>query len=540
MSTRILTFNQPQLTSAIISPYGEVNVWGRGTGKSAGIAWIIYLLYKYMPRAVVAITGTSYTQLLTKTLVPTFDFLNRLGWIDGVHYVVGKRPPENWPRPYQMPFKFENYIFFNNGLALMLLSQDRQGASRGPSSDFEILDEALTINKPRYDEEVSATNRGNLDRYKTVKFHHGFKYVSSMPWTSKGKWLLDYGNYYMDERGIDLFKIWNEIVNLQLQMLDITDPKEFTSQWNEMVRIEKQIAPFTSKDGILFTLANAFDNINNVGLSYIKREHKKMPKLTFLIEIMNMIIDKVEDSYYNINDKNILYDTYREEYVKSIGIDRSLLSTLDSRADADCNPHDVLMIGVDWGARFSCLVVGQMNSNTIHMVNEFYVKPPGEMIDRLMQDFVDYYAHHRNKTIYYYRDRHGDNQQANSSITYNQQAINYLSANGWTVVEYVHKGQEPPQHEKYLLWNNITKETDPNFPIVTWNGNKCKNLLISMKNTSVIERAGKFIKDKTSESSKSKIPQEEATHFSDAIDKLIWTVYQTSYSRNSDFVDVRL
>jgi hypothetical protein len=61
-----------------------------------------------------------------------------------------------------------------------------------------------------------------------------------------------------------------------------------------------------------------------------------------------------------------------------------------------------------------------------------------------------------------------------------------------------------------------------------------------MNNTKLTERRGKFQKDKSSERSKKILP-EEATHFSDAVDKRIWTKYGETLMRNrSGFVDIRL
>jgi hypothetical protein len=79
------------------------------------------------------------------------------------------------------------------------------------------------------------------------------------------------------------------------------------------------------------------------------------------------------------------------------------------------------------------------------------------------------------------------------------------------------------------------------FPNVIFNGKNCKYTLISMNNTKVIERNGKFEKDKSSERKKKVLP-EEAIHFSDAIDKRIWTKYgKTLYSRSSGtYVEPRL
>ena len=76
--------------------------------------------------------------------------------------------------------------------------------------------------------------------------------------------------------------------------------------------------------------------------------------------------------------------------------------------------------------------------------------------------------------------------------------------------------------------------------VVIFNGKKCKFTLISMNNTKVIENKGKFDKDKSSERS-NKILPEEATHFSDAADKRIWTKYgELLFKRLSTFVDAKI
>ena len=60
-----------------------------------------------------------------------------------------------------------------------------------------------------------------------------------------------------------------------------------------------------------------------------------------------------------------------------------------------------------------------------------------------------------------------------------------------------------------------------------------------MNNTRVIDKDGKFTKDKRSERNSSILP-EEATHFSDAIDKRIWTKYGDRLMRGSTFIPARL
>jgi len=563
MAQKLIQFNPSQLSSFILQGKNTVEIHGRGTGKSHGMGWTIHRNNIYMPRSVTSITGQTFGQLMTRTLPSTFKFLEEtLGYSKDHHYVINRKPPDHFKTPYEKILKHDHFISFINGTGYLLASQDRMGSGRGPNIDFEILDEALTIIKSRYDQEISPANRGNLEMFgpkskSPVPWHHGFHYVSSMPPTKAGRWLLDFGNYYEEEKGIRYFNVWNRVVKLQLELLEVTNPKDFKDLWNEIVRVRQEILPYVSSEGMLFTLSNAFDNIQNVGLSYIKREYQKQTKLTFLIEIMNMISDKVEDCYYNIDEKlQIYYDSYNESFIRDLAEnsnwDFQKLGTPDSRFDSDCNPDKLLDISFDWGSRISLMTVGQEHDKDIitgddvltdHFINEFFVKPSDNhkvMIDDLVDDFCNYYRYHNDKTVLFYHDKYGDHRLANSADTYNGQAITRLERHGWTVVSEYHKGQEPPHHDKYLLWGNILKENNPKFPRVRFNGNKCKFLLTSLNNTKVVEKEGKFKKDKRSEDVSSGILPEEATHFGDAADKKIWIKYGSRLRRYSTFVPARL
>jgi hypothetical protein len=539
---QIVSLNYPQLVSVLHNAKNKVDVWGRGDGKSYLIGWDVNMIIRHMPRSVTAITGKTYGQMLTKTLPSTFKFLEALGYEKGFNYVVDCKPPPGFIHPYEKIMDYKNFISFANGTGFLLLTQDRKGSSRGPNVDYEIVDEALTIDKTLYDQEVSPTNRGNNDLFgrkakKPVPFHHGFHYVSSMPFSEDQRWLLDYGNYYEEEAGIRIFDIWNNVVKMQLQLLDITDVNHFQQLWNEILELRKKIAPFVSQDGTLFTLSNAFDNIQNVGLSYIKREREKQTELTFLIEIMNMVLEQVEDCYYNLdNERHVYYESYDDDFLRKYAEENNYnwkkLGSPDCRFDADCNAEAPLEIVFDWGSTVSFMLVCQENGlvrepTSFNFIKEFFVKPSAGkvMIDELIDSFTNYYRYHKEKTVYYYKDKYGDQRQANSSTTYNEQAINRLIKNGWLVEMVDYSGKEPPHHEKYLLWGNILKETSPEFPVVRINGNNCHNFIIAANNTKVIEKDNQFKKDKASEHINSPIAPERATHSTDAADKIVWVKY---------------
>jgi len=568
MITELIELNGPQQLSVINDAQSEVDIEGRGTGKSYKIGWEINQIVRNMPRSISSITGRTFGQMYTRTLPSTLKFLEKLGYEKDIDFKIGGRPPKGFIEPYEKVTKYDNFISFSNGTGFLMLSQERAGSARGPNLDREIVDEALTLNKERYDEEVSPANRGNEEHFgfkspKRIKQHHGFRYVSSMPYTREQMWLLRYGDYYMEEAGIPIFDIWNRIVKLQLQVIDAAiagDKRLFKDIWNETVRLKKQISPFVSKDGLLFTLANAFDNVQNLGMSYIVREYKKQSLLTFMIEILNWIIDKVEDCYYPLDSqRHVYYDAYNDDFIRGVAEnsnwDADKLSTPDCRFDLDCDPNRPLEIVPDWGAKINLFSIGQERNYNFATkmvepvdctINEFHIKPQDAKsvpVDDLVDMFCDYYKEHPCRDLYYFRDRYGDHRQPNvkNSKPYNEQAIERLEKNGWRVTARVHKGMEPPQHDKYLLWSNILKGNDPRYPKWIINGRNCKYTIISMNNTRVIEKDGKFEKDKSSER-KDKILPEEATHFGDAVDKRIWTKYGEILYRSgsSTFVSPRL
>lgn len=566
-----ISLNKAQQLSVILAASKKVDVWGRGTGKSFLVGHDINMINQLMPRAVTSITGQTFGQLLTRTLPSTFSFLDRLGYKRHIdknnpgNYVIGVKPPSFFREPYERLMRYDNVISFANGNAALLLSQDRKGSARGPNVDYELLDEALTINKQRYDEETSPTNRGHEEIWGSrsnnpIPWHHGFHYVSSMPYTSEQKWLTNFGNYYEEEAGILLFSIWNRIVKMQMQLIDAKQQNDtvlFKNIWNEIARLKKQITPFVSKSGVLFTLSNALDNIEHVGFSYLLREYEKQTLLTFMVELMNMFIDKVEDCYYHIDDRRHIYydavnDDFLRNYAKETDWDFTKLGNPDSRFDIDCDPTRTIEVCPDWQAKIALFTIGQEHNYnfatkqqelTDCTINEFFVKPNQSdkvIIDAVVDDICNYYKHTCRKAIYF-RDRYGDKRQlnANKSISYNQQAIKRFESNGWKVTEKVHSGMEPPQHDKYLLWNNLLKGLDQRYPRFAINGKNCKYTIISMNNTKLIEYRGKFEKDKSSERKNSILP-EESTHFGDAVDKRYWTKYGDRLKKSTTFVDPRI
>ena len=566
----IVPINPAQATCVILPYRTGYFIHSRATGKSFIAGSVIDDNVRSMPRGITTLTQATIGQALTKTLPSAFKMLEMLGYKrwDPItktgDYVVCRQPPEGWYRPYEHIMSFEHCITFSNGHCLYILTQE--GNSRGPNADYNITDEALTIDKEQFDQEVAPTNRGNEHIFgkrslNPVYKHHGNTFLSSMPYTQEQRWLLEPAEYYEKERGIRLFDVWNRMVRLQMQLIDaklVKDVKLFKDIWNETVRLRQTITPFVSRDGVLFPWGSIFDKVANIGMSYICDQYRLMEKLSFMVEILNYMIEKVDGCYYQLDERHVYYNAINDSYIRDFAENtdydwRKLGGIDDSRRDLDCNPNLPLEITCDWGSAASFMEVAQERNFDFvtkmlteqpvdNNINEFFVKPDDSddtMVNSLIDKFCDFYRYHINKTVHFYRDKYGDARRANSKKTYNEIAIQRLERHGWTVIQHTHHGIEPPQHDKYLLWAAILAESDPRFPKKRFNGNRCRYTLISMNNTRVIEdSSGKFTKDKRSERNKSVLP-EQATHLGDAVDKRIWTKYGELLKDTGLFVDVR-
>lgn len=566
--------NRAQLPLLVLGAKRIVAVHGRGTGKSFSIGFIMNQNVLRMPKSITTITGKTFGQLLTRTLPSSLKLLNQVGFQQGVNYVIGRRPPSYFKESYEAINRFDNIISFSNGTRFALISQSEAGSGRGANSDYEIVDEALTIDEEQYNNEVAPTNRGNNEFFgpkskNPVPWHHGFTYMTSMPTDKKGRWVLKYADYYLQERGIRLFDVWNRIVSLEVDMLDVVRAHrvykeagnaaaakdalaEFKNRWAEINRLKAQIQPFVSKDGTLFTVSNAFDNLDMLGMSYILNSQDKMPNLIFLVEIMNIFIDKVVDCYYNIDEaKQVYYNSLDNGRLLGMVQEANFSfenAKLDCSYDRDCDPSKPLDICFDWGSSISLMIVAQErhwdfvanapSEQPCHtQINEFFTKPDTanvNMIDDLIGSFCAYYAKHPTRELHYYRDKYGDhkNPAVFNNRSYNEMAIEALKKSGWRVVEHEHSKMEPAQSDRYKLWMVVLSENNPAMPKWRINGDKCRYTLISMNNAKVKQVDNKLVKVKTSERPDSGVLPEEATHFSDCSDKLLWTKYGETVRSN--------
>jgi hypothetical protein len=527
-----LRFNRPQLRFILSKLASAVSLWSRATGKSTLIAWLMHLIVQHMPRSCWGLVGSTYGQILTRTLPSTIDALEKLGYYKNVHYFIGRKPDASWgwPEPFQRPVKYDNFIIFYTGTGFHLITQDAGGSSsRGLNLDGWIADEGLLLDREKLGTDVIASNRGNLDVWDSP-LHHGKFIFSSMPWGDQGKWLLEDSAYY-DRDGVDFSLIRNQLIKLQLEFVDSRATSTRLALYEEILALSGQLRFYanprsmgSSKQhipkGLLYSEANIFDNLLNIGIPYLEQQRRELSDFVFLIEILNQRPATVEAGFYpKLVIAHHAQEASNDSYLQGLNFNLGRLRTPDSRMDGDCLAHLPLRGAVDWGSKISVMTVAQLHKEAgeYRFLKDFYVKHP-KLIEDLAQVFCDYYEHHSCREFHFIEDSEwGNARKPDSKLTYNQQFAECLRARGWRV-RFFNQGRVPNYAIRYKLGIDLLGETDTRQLVVRFNKVNNKNTLTAMSMAPLKENSrGEIEKDKTSERKKT-IPGEEATHFTDTVD----------------------
>lgn len=532
------TFNRPQLNYILNLPRmrNSHNVWGRGTGKSSIIAWLMNYILENMPRSTWAIQGASFQQLLTRTLPGTFEFLELMGFEKDVDYFINKQPPKGYDQPYYKPLKYDNYITLVHpkgwSVGFVLLSQDRS-SSRGPSVDGFICDESLLLDIEEFQKQAVFTNRGHEQYFSKIPIHHGYFHFSSMP--VGDSWLFKNDEYYTKD-GFDITQLRNALIEMQLEWVRNRDPKDRLAIYENMLPLMERQKYYVSKGGIYYSEWNIFDNMENLGIRYIEDMFDTTTEHIFLVEGLNKRVRKVVDGFYPTLNSEIhgYKGKYDYNYIDNLEFDFEKLKSLDSRQDEDCNPDEALDIGLDFGTAINWLVVGQETKklNRFDFIKNFYVKSP-KIIDHLAEEFVNYYRHHKKKLVYLYPDAQGNWKQPNKDETFVDTIVKILRKSGWQTVVVNKKTYNKEQHDTYLLWARLLRGNEEVFPAIGFNLINCKELVYSMEQTPAFDHDGKIKKNKTSEK-KLTTNRETATDAGDAADQIIYYKYRhlLNYTRS--------
>ena len=490
-------FNKPQRLTQLIGANTTVIVAGRRTGKTDSIAAPFVLRnMQRMAGSTGGIVVPTFRHGLTNTIPGLLTAWKRWGFKEGIHYVVGKKPPKSFASPIIDPKYYEHVISFYNGSVAIILSQDRPGAANSLTLSWVLVDEAKFIDYNKLKDEVFPANGGIKSHFGKHSFNHAVMILSDMPQTSKGSWFLHYREK-MDEELIEtikgtLYHIWytkNRIRKMQAEGKPVPGYLR-----NHLRRLDRDLNRMRSV-AVYYKEYSSIENLQLLGENYIKQMKRDLTPLTFQTSILCQRIGIAKDGFYNSMRESHKYDASDFEYLDSLGWNPDPMA-LDSRADRDVDPDAPICIGMDYNANINWIVAGQPRGKQLLVLKSFYVKYERKLPE-LVNDFCSYYMHHREKTVIFYYDTTalGSNYAVNDQ-DFRWVIMTEFEKRGWYVQD-VYLGHPMRHDEKYLLINQGFAGKQRLMPMFNRQNND--DLILAIQTAGVERGRNGFRKNKSGE-----------------------------------------
>ena len=495
--TKQIYFNEPQRLTQLIGANISVIVAGRRTGKTDSIAAPFVLRnMQRMPGSTGGIVVPTFKHGLTNTLPGLFAAWKRWGYIQGVHYVVGRKPPKSFARAIIEPSDYEHVISFYNGSVAVIISQDRPGSSNSLTLSWLLIDEAKFIDYEKLKDETFPANGGIKSYFGKHSFNHSIMILSDMPQTQKGSWFLHYKDK-MDEELIDTIKATiYEIWKTKERVRRLKDEGKAVPKYLKryLRTLDTNLNKMRSV-AVYYKEYSSIENLQLLGENYIKQMKRDLTPKTFQTSILCQRIGIAKDGFYSSMREGHKYNASDFEYLDSLGYDFAP-EAMDCRADKDINPLAPICIGMDYNANINWIVAGQPEGRRLNIIKSFYVKFERK-IPALVEEFCNYYAHHQNKTVVYYYDTTA----LGANYAVNEQDFHWVVCHefekrGWQV-EDVYLGNPMRHDEKYLLINQGFAGKQRLMPFFNRQNND--DLILVIQTAGVVRGRNGFRKDKGGE-----------------------------------------
>lgn len=497
MSEKKIYFNKPQRLTQLIGANTTVIVAGRRTGKTDSIAAPFVLRnMQRMPGSTGGIVVPTFKHGLVNTIPGLLAAWKRWGFISGLHYVVGRKPPKSFKRPIIEPNDYEHVISFYNGSCAVIISQDRPGSSNSLTLSWLLVDEAKFIDYQKLKDETLPANGGIKSYFGKHSFNHSIMILSDMPQTQKGSWFL----HYRDKMDAELIKtiegtvyeIWR--TKERIRSLNAQGEQVPPYLKGYLRRLDASLNKMRSV-AVYYREYSSIENLQLLGENYIKQMKRDLTPLTFQTSILCQRIGIAKDGFYSSMKEAHKYDASDFNYLDTLGYEFEP-TAIDSRADSDVDPDAPICIGMDYNANINWIVAGQPKQRRLNVIKSFYVKFERK-IPALVEDFCAYYAKHRNKTVIFYYDATalGSNYAVNEQ-DFRWVVVHEFERRGWQV-EAVYIGNPMRHDEKYLLINQGFAGKQRLMPFFNRQNND--DLILAIQAAGVARGRNGFRKDKGGE-----------------------------------------
>lgn len=355
-------FNNPQRLTQLIGANTTVIVAGRRTGKTDSIAAPFALRnMQRMPGSTGGIVVPTFKHGLTNTLPGLLAAWKRWGYIHGVHYVVGRRPPKSFARPIIEPNDYEHVISFYNGSCAVIISQDRPGSSNSLTLSWLLVDEAKFIDYQKLKDETLPANGGIKSHFGRHSFNHSIMILSDMPQTQKGSWFLHYRDK-MDPELIatiegTVYEIWRTKERIRSLSSKGQPVPDYLKGY--LRRLDRNLNQMRSV-AVYYKEYSSIENLQLLGENYIKQMKRDLTPLTFQTSILCQRIGIAKDGFYSSMREGHKYNAsdfeFLDEKFKSGEWSAESGEAFTCDADSDVNKDAPICIGMDYNANIDLIL----------------------------------------------------------------------------------------------------------------------------------------------------------------------------------------
>ncbi len=390
-------------------PTNLVIIGGRGVAKSTVvIAKRSLECVRLMPGAPITIVANTYTNLVDNIMPAVQNGWRLEGLIEGVHYVKGTRPPEEWRRRCSVIVLDYRHVYsFWNGSVIFLGSLDNPSLLAGKSVAHLIFDEAKYASDSRA-ARVLPILRGDAITYGHCYLYGGVTITTDMPDVMEGEydWFFRYAAEMDPERIVAIVQAFGELNRLRIRMLKLEkaekpDPKKVARLEKKINYYEEGIAKLR-KGQTLFMNISSLVNIDVLTVDYALRLYGgALEPHEFMKSVLGCRPGLRRDARFYV----LFGDQHK--YNDGTGSGEAAFNSSGLRYLDPTLPLDG---GMDFGKMMS-LVIGQEQGKLYRILKNMYVLPP-QWIRELADDFLDFFADHPTKELRLWYDRSGNNFQS--------------------------------------------------------------------------------------------------------------------------------
>lgn len=535
---------------ALIKTKITILILGRGTGKTSDIIAqrLIDIAYD-MPGAPVVWVSDTYANLQKNVLPSLMEGLERLGYREGIHYVLGKKPPvftekekENLPpelrdnfwKPYNKLASYKHTMIWFTGLNITFGSLDRPASLAGRSYVHCFGDEVKYFPEHKIANLLKAV-RGYKVKYGNSVYYRGQTFTTDMP--NPGNigeydWVLKQSNR-MKKSAIMLVLraalTMNECLHEYVYFKQRGDKEEAAKKYRTYQRwVDRWTMARSQKDASTFFF---------VGSSYINADILTEEWFTDQMESdlgdtetavlsLKPSLNSGERFYANISEAHFYEDGLDPVWSERFGITENP----DCRELKYLNRNKPIDMGMDFGNMMS-MTLGQLRTPSEYRVLKFMYTLSPQWIRDLANNFIEYFKPQKVKKINLYYDRAGNNlKEAGQDLaTQLKKAIEYDdkgNKTGWVVTLMSLNQGNIPQTEEYSFMQVLLGGTNKMLPKVLIDKYQCKPTKESLQLAKTKIRTNKrgfsvITKDKSSENLEIKRLPLESTNPSDSFKYLL-------------------